>query len=149
MLCAFMSSALEIGSNSNLSKVMWKFGTWNMTFWSYDPLITWFCEIKWQIKTIISPLPQYLWTPNVIRWWINFSGSYPQSYLIFQSLSIVRSRDKLKSFYLHYQSACCQQTGRVVTFIDWLLTAKSHYSVVAWSCKITWQVETYHNAYGY
>ena len=26
------------------------------------PFITWSCEITWQIKTIIYPLPQYLWT---------------------------------------------------------------------------------------
>ena len=26
-----------------------------------DPLVTWSCEIMWQTKIIISPLPQYLW----------------------------------------------------------------------------------------
>ena len=27
----------------------------------HDPLIMWCCEITWQTKTIICPLPEYLW----------------------------------------------------------------------------------------
>ena len=30
---------------------------------------SWFCEISWQTKTIISPFPQCLWLPNLVGWW--------------------------------------------------------------------------------
>ena len=31
---------------------------------AHDPLIIWLYEITWQTKTIISPIPQSLWTPK-------------------------------------------------------------------------------------
>ena len=33
-----------------------------------DPLITWFCKITWQTKTIVSTLPQCPWSPNLLEW---------------------------------------------------------------------------------
>ena len=30
-----------------------------------DPLITWSREIDWQINSLISPIPQSLWPPNL------------------------------------------------------------------------------------
>ena len=41
----------------------------------YDHLITWSCKITRHTKIIISPLPQYLWTPNLIRWGHTMRGS--------------------------------------------------------------------------
>ena len=35
----------------------------------HDPLVTQPCKIIWQTKTFISPLPQYLGTPNLAGWW--------------------------------------------------------------------------------
>ena len=35
---------------------------------SYHPLIKWPCETTWQAKTIISPLPQCQWPPNLAGW---------------------------------------------------------------------------------
>ena len=32
---------------------------------SHDPLVTWSCKIRLQVKTIISALTQYLWSPNL------------------------------------------------------------------------------------
>ena len=53
-----------------------------------DPLIIWPSEIKRQTKTIISPLPQCLWppnlagcrkiSPNIITPWQYPSGNFPQ-----------------------------------------------------------------------
>ena len=40
----------------------------------HDPLITWPCKIMWQPKIIISPLPQYLWPPNLTSWWLAIKG---------------------------------------------------------------------------
>ena len=44
---------------------------------SHDSLITWSDEITWKTKTIISPIPQCLWLQNLVRWWLNLSGSHP------------------------------------------------------------------------
>ena len=32
---------------------------------SYDPLITWYFEIMWQTKNVISPLPECQWPPHL------------------------------------------------------------------------------------
>ena len=32
------------------------------------PLITWFCKFTWKTRSIISPLPQSLLSPNLVRW---------------------------------------------------------------------------------
>ena len=68
----------------------------NLPWWtikSHDPLITWFYEITWQTKTIISPLPQNLWPPNLTGWWLTLRGSYPWCYSTLWSRGFVRSRD--------------------------------------------------------
>ena len=44
---------------------------------SLDPLIMWSCEIRWKTKTIVSPLPECLLPPNLVGWWLTFSGSHP------------------------------------------------------------------------
>ena len=40
----------------------------------HHPLITWSFKITWRTKTIISPLPQCLWPPNLLGWWYNLTG---------------------------------------------------------------------------
>ena len=58
---------------------------------SSDSLITGSlsCLISWQSKNI-SQLLQYLWAPNLERWWHTI-----KSYLIFQSRAFLRSSDIL------------------------------------------------------
>ena len=41
---------------------------------SLDPLITGPCKIIWQTINI-SPLPEYLWPPNLVGWWLTLRGS--------------------------------------------------------------------------
>ena len=74
------------------------------------PLVTWSCEITWQTKIITSPLPQYLWPPNLAEWWLTFRSSYPWCYYTLWSHGLVSSRDKLKQLYLDYHSAYGHQT---------------------------------------
>ena len=40
-----------------------------------DHIITWFCKIMWQTKTIISSLPPYLWSQNSVGWWLTWVTS--------------------------------------------------------------------------
>ena len=42
---------------------------------SHGPLITWSCKIMSQVK-IMSPLPQYMWPPNLGRVLSYLRGSY-------------------------------------------------------------------------
>ena len=81
---------------------------------SVGDLITWSCKIAWQTKTILSPLPQCLWPPNMAGWWLTLSGSHPPSYSTLWSRDPVRLRDKLKPLYFHYHNPCGHQTWQVV-----------------------------------
>ena len=49
----------------------YKLGKWWFTLrgsFLNESLVTWFCEINWQSKIILSPLPQCFWTPNMAGW---------------------------------------------------------------------------------
>ena len=67
-----VSLAIKLGSMENyldgLLSIKW-----------HDPLITFSCKITWHTKTIISPLPLFLWPwpPNLAGWWLTLRGSYP------------------------------------------------------------------------
>ena len=39
-----------------------------LTIKSHGHIIMWSCEITWDTKIIIYPLPQCLWLPNLARW---------------------------------------------------------------------------------
>ena len=60
----------------------------------HDPSITWSCEITWQTKTIISPLPQFLfyghqtwqngnlpWLPPTIKITLSFDHTFLQDHV--------------------------------------------------------------------
>ena len=53
----------------------------------------------------ISPLPQFLWPPNLAEWKLILSSFYPKCYSTFWSHGLARSLDKLKPLYFHCQSA--------------------------------------------
>ena len=82
---------------------------------SHDLLITWSCEIIWQTKSIISPVPQYLWPQNLVGWWLTLRGSYRYSHLTFWLCGLAWSRDKLKP-YLYYYNTMVTKLGKVVTY---------------------------------
>ena len=77
---------------------------WLLPTKSHDPLIMWSAEITLQTKTIISPLGQFLWPPNLTVWWLVLRGSYSQSYMTFWSHDFAKWRDKLKSVYIFHHS---------------------------------------------
>ena len=77
-----------------------KRGRWSIT--SHDPLIMQSYEITWQIRNVISPLPQCLKPPDLAVWWLRVRGFHPHSRTtIIKSHDLylvtnVRSRDKLE-----------------------------------------------------
>ena len=47
-----------------------------------DPLVTWSCEVTWQIENLISSLPQTLWPPNMVGWELMVRGTHLWSHMI-------------------------------------------------------------------
>ena len=80
---------------------------------SHDAMITWSCEITWQTKTIISPLPQCLRPPNMAAWQLTWMGSYPYSHINLWFCGLAKSFDKLKLLNLHNHSAYGHQTCQI------------------------------------
>ena len=57
------------------------------------------------LKTRPIIYPQGLWPSNLAEWWLTLISFFPSSYSTLWSRGLARSRDKLKSLYIHYQSA--------------------------------------------
>ena len=51
--------------------------------------------VTWQIKNVISPLSQGLWTPNVAGWWLRMRGLHLQSHVTHQSRAHVSIKNVL------------------------------------------------------
>ena len=43
----------------------------------HDQMIKWPCEIAWQTKNITSSLPEWLWPPIILRWWLTLRDYHP------------------------------------------------------------------------
>ena len=43
----------------------------------HETLTTRSCQITRQTKTIVSPIPQWLWLTNLVRWWLNLGCFHP------------------------------------------------------------------------
>ena len=71
---------------------------------SYNRLAAWSCKITSLTKTIISPIPQCLWLPNLKGWWLTLRGSYP-CYSTFSLRRLPRSCDNIKPFHPHFHNA--------------------------------------------
>ena len=57
--------------------------------------------VTWQIKNVISPPSQGLWTPNLAGWWFSMMGSHLQTHMTHQPWGHVTNQ---KTFYLQYES---------------------------------------------
>ena len=110
------------------------------------PLVTWYCKITWQMKTILSPLPRYVRSPNLVEWRLTVSVLYPSFYSTLWSRGLPKLYDKLKK-YLHYhdaydhqiQQGCHLPWGGSTHKVTWPLdheTNQNHYIsttlVVVW-----------------
>ena len=63
-------------------------------------VMTW--KITWQTKTIISPLLQCLWPPNLPGWSLSWGAP---SNMTFNEMVLLRSCDSLKRLYLNFHKA--------------------------------------------
>ena len=96
---------------------------------SHDRFITCFCEITWQTKTIISPLPTTLPMTTKLGRVVTYLERLQtiKSHMTVLSRDLARSRDKRKPLYLPYQSAYGHQTWQNCNF-PWRAT----------TFKVTW-----------
>ena len=108
---------------------------------SHDPRIMWCCEITWQTKTIISPLPQYLW-PHLYfhndygcqNWQGDNLPWEPSIHVVTWSLIkwFCEIKWKTKNIIIHYHNTYgyqIQQGGEIVGKVIW-----SFNQVVFWGC---------------
>ena len=118
--------------------------TWQMVIYlygflplkSHDLLIRWFCEITWQPKIIISPLP-----PNVESWWLRWVAS---THNVNPPFSHVLLRDHMRNknrYISNTTISMATKLGRMVTCLDCLLPIKSNGHMLVRFIQITWQTK--------
>ena len=106
---------------------------------SHEPLITCSCKILRKAKTIISSLTQCLWPPNLTGWWITLMDSCLWSPTTLWPRGLVRSRDNIKSLYLHYHSAYVHQTWQDD---DLLWLSFTHKAKLPYNHLVLWEFVT-------
>ena len=72
-----------------------------------DLLVTWSCEVMWQTKSIISPIPRCLWPASLAEGVSYHKGSHPHGPLITWSSEIMW---QTKTLYQHYHNVYHHQT---------------------------------------
>ena len=115
---------------------------------SYDTLITWSCEIPFQIKTFISPPTQCLWPPNMVRCWHTFRGL-----LIINSFNALIMWSCKVTWQKHISAtrvSMATKLGRMITYLDRLLPIKGYDPLITWFCdKPKLLYLQYHRIYGH
>ena len=93
--------------------------------------------ISWQIKYVISPLPQWLWLLNLAGWF------YTVMSLIRQSRNIYWSSCKLMGMWQtkYVISLLPQGLVKVVSYYNELPPIKSDNPLNTWSFEITWHIK--------
>ena len=100
------------------------------------PLVTWFCKIMWQTKTIFYLLPQNLCPQNLAGWWLNLTAFYPQSQMT--NHVVLEITWQIKN--ISPLSQCLRPQGLVG--LEWLLPIKSRDHTITWCRKIIWETKT-------
>ena len=73
-------------------------------------MITLSCKVIKSISAAVSLLPQELWPLNLAKWWLTIRNLNPWSHTTLWTRDHVGSRDKLKTFYIHYHNTYGHQT---------------------------------------
>ena len=94
---------------------------------SHDARIMLSCEITWQIKTIISPLPQFLWPLSMAAWQLTWMGSYPYSHMNLWFLWSWKIRWQTKTIIYPLPQYIWPPN-----LADWRLTLMGSYQIVTW-----------------
>ena len=98
----------------------------NSPIMSHDPLTTYSREVMWQIKSLMSPIPQNLWPPNLTGGWLMIRRIHAWCHMTLWLRGYVMSRDKLKAWYLLFQKVYDHQTLQITHFWRRKLVVRSH-----------------------
>ena len=78
------------------------------------PLVTWSYKITWEAKTIISPLPRYLWPQNRDLPWLPFAHKFKWPYHLVLWDHVANWR------HLHYHNAYGRKTWQDEDLPSWV-----------------------------
>ena len=74
--------------------------------WHFDIVV------MWQIKNVISPVSQGLWTPNLASWWFRMGGLYPTCHVTHWSHDHMTNQ---KRFISLFTRPLAPKLGRLLT----------------------------------
>ena len=98
----------------------------------------WSCKITWQTKIIITPLPEWLWSPNLVGWWLTLST------LIVRPLAHMVLLDHMTNSnnYLSTTTvSMATELGMLVRYLEGLLLLLSPHPLNMLCNLITWQTK--------
>ena len=110
----------------------------------------WSHEVMWQIKKVISPRQQGIWSLNMARWWLtmrDFQKSYKVTHSVTESsvksdnlwnLWCFEIRWQIKKFYLHYHNDWSHQRWKSGD-LGW--GASNHKFTWPFKQVVLWQIE--------
>ena len=108
-----------------------------------DSLVTKFCSITWQTKTIISPLLQCLWSQNLAG--CDLLGETPTNKVTWPLVCVFHWDHVTKKIY--YISANTMSMNTKLCRVGWWLTLRGCSLKATWNfdhvtnAKVTWQLE--------
>ena len=87
----------------------------------HNPLVSWYCKVTWNIRSVIALLQQGLWPSNLVRWWLTVRNVHQRSYKILWICGQVYAHQTWKGWVEEFLS------------ITW------EGPLITWSCKVIWQ----------
>ena len=96
-----------------------------------------------QIKNIISPLSQYLWSPNLWRGWDTARNSKPKVRIVPQWGGVMRLGDKLDTLYLHFQRTSGTKLWKLLTYNEIFPLLKADDTSITWPTRghvVIWKI---------
>ena len=98
--------------------------------------VTWHINhvVIWQMKNVLSPLSQGLWTPNLAGCWLRMRGPHPQSHVMHQSRGHVTNQKRFMSTFTKFMSPKTWQ-GAESKWGGSTQKATWHFS-----CEVTWKI---------
>ena len=105
------------------------------------PFSTWFLRSCEKVK-FLSPIPQHLWPPNLLEWWLT-SGASKRKIVYHFDLVVLQGHRTNKNHYISTtRVSMATKLGMMVTYLDGPLPIKSHDPFIVQYCEITWKNET-------
>ena len=101
-------------------------------------------------KNIISPLPQCLWLPNLVGWWLTMRGSHILSYMTLYQVVFWYNVTNWSRYISTITRCMTIKLGRVVTYREWLLPIRTGAPTHKVTCffdqmvlEVAWQIWCY------